>query len=154
MKQRFMHVWLAFTLVPVLMFSAKQRKLFNIMRRFVRNLPTQVQQPMPIYMAALGNGNSLGLSVDKVRRIADLAALIERNTGLGICLRRSLVRYHFLAPSIPLQVQFGARFDNSKQDRRIAGHAWVTLHEAPYYEADENWHRFCVLFTWPQVAGA
>ncbi len=152
MKQRILHIWLAFTLVPVLMLSAKQRKLFNTMRRFVRDLPVQVKQPVPVYMAAFGNGNSLGLSEDKVRRIADLAALIERNTGLGICLRRSLVRYHFLAPKIPLQVQFGARFDDSKQNRSIAGHAWITLHETPYYEADENWHRFRVLFTWPQMA--
>ena len=34
----------------------------------------------------------------------------------------------------------------------ITGHAWTTLHNSPYYETDENWRNFIVMFTWPEAS--
>ena len=85
------------------------------------------------------------------RNLADLAALLERQSPLGLCLRRSLIRFHYLRQlNIPVVVLFGAKLVPGKQQKEIAGHAWLTLQDAPYYEAEENWRDFTVMFTWPK----
>jgi hypothetical protein len=84
------------------------------------------------------------------RNLADLTALLERQSPLGLCLRRSLVRFHYLRQlDMPLVVQFGVKRVSGAPQKESAGHAWLTLHGRPYYEAEENWRDFAVMFTWP-----
>lgn len=143
-------------LLPSVATNAAQRQLLAEMRSFIRGLPTLVKQPMPVYMAQLGDGAVGGFSAETIRKLADLAALLERQSPLGICLRRSLVRYHYLNERVPLAVQFGARFDkgsnNASKKRAIAGHAWVTHNNQPYFEEDENWQNFTVVYQWPSAS--
>lgn len=149
---RIRHLWLAVALLPGLLRSREQRALLRDMRALIRRLPHLLEAPLPEAMHTLTPPSaSLPLPEDTVRRLADLAALLERNTGLGFCLRRSLVRYHFLRRGgLSLQVHFGARFKEDERERAIAGHAWVCLDGQPYYEADENWRNYRVVYRWPQ----
>ena len=87
------------------------------------------------------------------RQLADLAALLERGTGLGLCLRRSLLRYHYLRQlHLPLTIQFGAKFIGNKDDRAITGHAWLTHNGRPYHEDEANWRDFTVMLSWPPLS--
>jgi len=59
------------------------------------------------------------------RRLVDVAMLAYGVSGLGPCLRRSLLRYHFLRRSgFPVTINFGARVVAGKPDQAVAGHAW------------------------------
>ena len=165
MKTRLRHLWLALATLPGLLRDGRQRRLFAEMRALSRRLPQLMQQPLPDAMQALGNGSApVDQAEDDVRRPADLAALLARRSPVGYCLRRSLLRYHFLQRAgLPLGVVFGARLRSStrRQEGRalqrvppeqsgIAGHAWVTLDGAPHHEPDENWRSFHVIYSWPQ----
>lgn len=151
MFARLRHLWLAFTTLPILLFDARQRRLFDEMRAFTRRLPQALAAPLPEALAALTPPTSdLGLQISALRRLADLAALLDRRSPLGLCLRRSLVRYHFLrCAGLPLVLNFGARFKGGVADREITGHAWVTLHGQPYFEDGENWQGFTVMLRYP-----
>jgi len=152
MLVRLRHLWLALTVLPVLLFDARQRRLFGEMRAFARRLPQALAAPLPEALAALTSPTSdLGLPTSALRRLADLAALLDRRSPLGLCLRRSLVRYHFLRRAgLPLVLNFGARFKGGVADREIAGHAWVTLEGQPYFEDGENWKGFTVMLKYPR----
>jgi transglutaminase superfamily protein len=152
MVARLCHLWLAFTTLLMLLFGARQRRLFDEMRAFVRRLPQALAAPLPEALAILTPPTSdLGLPASALRRLADLAALLDRRSPLGLCLRRSLVRYHFLRRAgLPLVLNFGARFKGGTPDREIAGHAWVTLNGKPYFEDGENYRGFTVMLKYPQ----
>ena len=152
MFARLRHLWLAFTTLPVLLFDARQRRLFDEMRAFTRRLPQALAAPLPEALAALTPPTSdLGLQTSALRRLADLAALLDRHSPLGLCLRRSLMRYYFLRRAgLPLVLNFGARFKGGVADREITGHAWVTLDGQPYFEDGENWRGFTVMLKYPQ----
>jgi len=76
--------------------------------------------------------------------------LLDRRSPLGLCLRRSLVRYHYLRRAgLPVDLKFGAKFVAGKPDREVTGHAWLTLNDHPYVEADENWKGFVVMLSFP-----
>lgn len=154
---RLKHVWLALASLPGLSRSAQQRRLLQEMRALCARLPQIMQQPLPRAMQALAPQSSqLELSERDVRRLADLAALLARRSPLGFCLRRSLLRYHFLGRAgLPLGVSFGARFSTNGRargqdaERAITGHAWVTLNGDPYHELQENWRDYHVVYRWP-----
>lgn len=94
----------------------------------------------------------LGLPIPSVRRLADLTALLDRRSPFGLCLRRSLLRYHFLRRAgVPVAVQFGARFKAGQPDRDVTGHAWVALDGQPYFEDGENYRGFRVMLSYPGV---
>jgi hypothetical protein len=123
------------------------------MRKFCRQLPIILDQPIPQAMADLtpevGEKRPLP-NETTTRNLADLAALLERQSPLGLCLRRSLVRYYYLSQlNVPLAVQFGAKLVSGQQQKEISGHAWLTFQGHPYYEDEENWRDFTVMFTWP-----
>jgi len=155
MFARLRHLWLAFTTLPVLLFDGRQRRLFDEMRAFTRRLPQALAAPLPEVLAAFTPSTSdLGLPTSAPRRLADLAALLDRHSPLGLCLRRSLVRYHFLrCAGLPLVLNFGARFKGGVADREITGHAWVTLGGKPYFEDGENYRGFTVMLKYPQSDG-
>ena len=151
-KTRLSHWRFALLTLPGLLCSAERLSLLILMRRFSQQLPQLMQLPIPQAMQQMTpNGATLTADHHTVRQLADLAALLDRRSPLGICLRRSLLRYHFLRQAgVPLDVVFGARFDNGRHaTSNIAGHAWTTLNHVPYYEADENWRNFTPMFTWP-----
>ncbi len=154
---RLYHLWLALVTLPVLLVESRRQTLFREMQAFCRNLPAAIKGPLPETLQKLTPveriGNSL-YSVNHVRDLADVAALLERRSPLGLCLRRSLARYHFLRrEGLPVVLQFGAKFVAGKPDRDLTGHAWLTLDGQPYYEADENWRGFVVMFSYPNGSG-
>jgi len=152
MRARLRHIGLALAALTGLMTSARRRALFREMRDFMRNLPVVLKSPLPVVMQQITPmSHPRGEPEETVRALADLAALLDRRSPLGLCLRRSLTRYHFLRRiGVPVVVRFGARFVDGKPDREITGHAWLTLDGHPYHEADENWRGFTVMITWPE----
>jgi hypothetical protein len=127
------------------------RRLWAEMRAYVRGLPATLEGPLPAALRAQTPARAdLDLPERDVRVLADAAALAERGSPLGLCLRRSLVRYHFLRRAgVPVAVQFGARFTGGQADRDVTGHAWVTLNGEAYHEAGENYRGFTVMLTHP-----
>jgi hypothetical protein len=151
-KARLRHIGLALAALPGLIFSARRRALFRETRNFTRSLPAMLKSPLPVAMQQITPMQQpSGDAEHVVRDLADLAALLERRSPLGLCLRRSLTRYHFLRRAgVPVVVRFGAKFVDGKPDREITGHAWLTLDGHAYHEADENWRGFTVMITWPE----
>jgi hypothetical protein len=142
--------WIGLTALPLLV-SARHRRLWAEMRAYVRDLPAALSAPLPDALRALTPaGADLTLPAAHLRRLADTAALVERQSPLGLCLRRSLVRYYFLRRAgLPLVLNFGARFKDGAADREVTGHAWVTLAGRPYHEAVENHRGFAIMLTYP-----
>ena len=149
---RLRHVWLAFITLPGLVLIPRRRALFREMRVFVRNLPAMLKAPLPVALGRITPApGARAESEQTLRNLVDLTALLDRQSPLGLCLRRSLTRYHFLRRAgVPVVVRFGARFVDGKPDREITGHAWLTRGDAPYYEDGENWRGFTVMLSFPQ----
>ncbi len=153
MLTRLRHWGLALILLPGLLLSPRRRALFHEIQSFERALPATLKQPLPdaLRSITLQSSTPLILNESLLRNLSDLAALLDRRSPLGLCLRRSLTRYHFLRHAgVPVVLRFGAKFVEGKPDRNITGHAWLTLNDAPYHEAGENWKGFTVMFNWPQ----
>lgn len=138
----------------------RQRLLWQDMRRFCRALSTALEGPLPEALKELSvkpadDPLPQWANEKMVRQLADLAILVEHETGLGICLRRSLTRYHYLHRlGLPLVVHFGARLDGPRRQRNVSGHAWLTLDGVPYHEPSENYRGFAVMYTWPEPVKA
>jgi hypothetical protein len=152
---RLRHLWLLVSQGPLLLINPHLRSAYRQALALSRSLPSRLKQPLPESMAALAAHAEQfklpELSAAQLRRTADLAALLDRASPLGLCLRRSLTRYVFLrSQGLPVEVKFGARFKNELPDRPITGHAWVTLHGRPYFEDDQNWRNFTVMLSFPQ----
>ncbi len=154
MSTRLRHLWLALAVLPGLLGNREQRQVLAAMRVFCRQLPEVLKRPLPDALRKITPHATKrpNLPFHTLRQLADVAALLERQSPLGLCLRRSLTRFHFLYPQLPLQVQFGAKLlgQPSPAPRKITGHAWLTLNGAAYFEAEENWRDFTVMFTWPE----
>ena len=149
------HGGLAVTALPLLIFNPRLRSLLAEMRTFCRSLPVLLKEPLLQMLSKLSADASSkpldSLAESTVRAFADLAALFERRSPLGLCLRRSLTRYYFLRRiGVPVVLQFGAKFVTAKPDREVTGHAWLTLNGQPYYEAAENFKGFTVMFSFPK----
>ena len=153
---RLRHLWLGLQLLPGLLIFGSQRELLAEMRALGRQLPKLLQQPLPQAMAALETMRKERPfplpSESKTRQLTDLAALLDRQSPLGLCLRRSLLRYRYLHElDVPVTVLFGAKFapGESPDKKKITGHAWLVLAERPYHEDDENWQGYTVMLRWP-----
>ena len=124
------------------------------MRLFCQGLPVQLQQPLPKALAQISAfipSAQPHIGEKQTRELADLAALLDRRSPLGLCLRRSLTRYYFLRRiNVPLNIQFGAKFVGTQADRDVTGHAWVMVNGRPYHEIEADWRGFTVMFIWPQ----
>jgi hypothetical protein len=138
-------------LLALALAGSARRGLWAEMRRYSRALPAALAGPLPQAVAAqTPTAPDLALPPAAVRELADAAALFERGTPLGLCLRRSMLRYHFLRRAgVPLVLNFGARFMGGQADREITGHAWVTLDGQPYHEDGENYQGFTVMLRFP-----
>ena len=158
MVARLRHLFLALTMAPGVLRDRDQRALLAEMRAFCRALPQALDRPLHDSLTRLFADRAASPAVrdpDTIRRLADLAAVLERRSPLGLCLRRSLVRAYFLRRAgVPVAVHFGAKFapgrpGRAAASRAVAGHAWLTLEGRPYYEAAEDWRGFTVLFSYP-----
>ncbi len=154
---RLRHLSLGLRLLPGLLSNAQQRQLLTEMRHLCRELPIILKQPIPQAMAELETmkrERPFPLPPEtQTRQLADLAALLARRSPLGLCLRRSLLRYRYLhALGVPVTVLFGAKFapGETPDKKKITGHAWLVLGERPYHEDDENWQGYTVMLRWPQ----
>ncbi len=160
MKTRLHHLWLVGSVGMRLASARRRRALFREMRAFSSRLPRLLERPLADVMRELDGFDAqcpcIDVSERDIRRIADLTAVLDRRSPLGLCLRRSLTRYHFLRRhDVPVSVQFGAtRSQSTPTDEEIRGHAWVTLAGKPYFERDDHWQEFSVMLTWPPDAGA
>ena len=142
---------LGLSALAALAVSSARRQLWAELRAYERGLPDVLVAPLPQVLAAQTPAHvDLTLPAAEVRRLADAAALFERRSPLGLCLRRSLARYHFLRRAgVPLVINFGARFKAGQADREVTGHAWVTLAGQPYFEDGENYQGFAVMLQYP-----
>jgi hypothetical protein len=148
------HLRLALACLPALLTSRRQQALWHEMRVFARALPEALKQPLPEAMAPWTTpppGAETSLDEAAIRRLADVVALLERRSPVGLCLRRSLLRYYFLRRAgLPMTIHYGARLIGSQPDRSITGHAWLTRAGQPYHEPGENWQGFTTMITFPQ----
>lgn len=154
LQTRLYHLWLLVLSLPSLLLNGRKRLLLTEMRGFMRTLPAVMKRPLPqalTELTPLDTTPNAALSEAEIRRLADLAALLERQSPLGLCLRRSLTRFHYLRRhNIPIDIQFGAKFVPTTDERSVTGHAWTTYNGQPYFEEDENWRDFLVMLSWPQ----
>ncbi len=150
-RTRLHHWLLGLSALMAAALSPARWRLLKAMRAYVRGLPAALARPLPLALAAqTPDQPDLTLPPGDLRQLADAAALLERRSPLGLCLRRSMVRYHFLRRAgVPLVLNFGARFTAGAPDREVTGHAWVTLAGQPYYEEDENYRGFTVMLKYP-----
>lgn len=112
-----------------------------------RELPARLEQPLPAALQALTPPvRPQPLDDDTMRQIVDALTAFGAGRPLGICLRRSLLRYHFLRRAgLPLVVHFGAR----RLGDTLGGHAWLTLDGLPYHEQPEHYLRYTVMWRFP-----
>lgn len=163
------HTFTVLTALP----STPARTMLGQMIHFSRCLPQQFDQPLPAMMARLTPGESANgrmgesengetsplptkpsggdpLTTDQIRNLADAVAAWHIGSPLGICLRRSLLRYYFLRQAgLPVQIVFGARLKNDQEGGGIGGHAWLTLNGAPYHEHPQDYAGFAPMVTYP-----
>ena len=117
-----------------------------------RALPRQFDQPLPQMMTRLTPHptHSSPCQPHTVRRLADAVAAWHLNSPLGICLRRSLLRYYFLREAeVPVRVVFGARLKAQADGGGLGGHAWLTLDGRPYYENPGDYKGFVEMYAYP-----
>lgn len=136
---------------------AARRDLLWRMVKFSRSLPRRLNQPLLAMLAQVTPDGAGPLNPpshppgDEVRRMADAVAAWHFRSPLGICLRRSLLRYYFLRQAgLPVQIVFGARLTGDRANRELGGHAWLLLNGAPYYEQPEDYEGFVELLRYPE----
>lgn len=129
------------------MFQAEQRHFVREALDFARSLPRWLDQPLPVALQAMTPAPAPQmLDNDTIRAIADALTAFGAGRPLGICLRRSLTRYHFLRRAgLPVVVVFGAR----RLGDGIGGHAWLVLDGQPYHELPQHYLNYAVMFTYP-----
>ena len=128
----------------------RQREARRMLREIItlgRQLPQRLQAPLPDALAALTPPvEASALSYQRIRYLVDVLSALGVGRPLGLCLRRSLLRYYFLRQAgLPLVIHFGARRLGSD----IGGHAWLTLHGEPYYEAPHHVQPHTVMWSYP-----
>ncbi|MBI1801786.1 MAG: lasso peptide biosynthesis B2 protein [Chloroflexi bacterium] len=85
-----------------------------------------------------------------ITRLADAAVGLNFFSPLGLCLRRSLVRYVLLRRAgVPVTVHFGAKKDSEAGQSRLSGHAWLTLNAKPYAERPDDYRGFTPIYSYP-----
>jgi hypothetical protein len=134
--------------------SPVRRPLLRRMVAFSQALPQQFERPLPEMMGRLTPlpRPEIRLAEPDIRRLADAVAAWHYRSPLGICLRRSLLRYHFLREAeVPVQIVFGARLKRSEEGGGIGGHAWLTLAGQPYHENPGDYEGFVIMYRYPEA---
>lgn len=124
------------------------------MRQVRRILPARYHaQPLPDFLTELTPKQEdwQDRNQNQVRALVDALALLDRGSPFGLCLRRSLLRYHFLRRTgLPLGIVFAMRKRDQSEMPGLAGHAWNILHDKPYYERPQDMIGFTEVYHWPQ----
>ncbi len=130
------------------------RPLIPEINKLRRSLPTRYEAlPLPDFLAELAPQESdlLAVDPDDLRNLTDAIAQLDWRSPFGICLRRSLLRYHFLQRTgLELGIVFGVRFRQAHEPAGVAGHAWNTLDGQPFHEREEDYQGFTVVYEWPE----
>ena len=134
--------------------SAEERAALQAAWRIERCLPGWFARlPLPELMLRLDaeiTEVSGVVDASLATRLADAAAGLDYFSPLGICLRRSLVRYVLLRRAgLPVVVQFGAKKNAGSNRSHIAGHAWLTLNGAPHAEDSRDYAGFTPIYAYP-----
>jgi hypothetical protein len=127
--------------------DGRQRACVTEALALARELPGRLEQPLPVALRDLTPpAEPQALPHDAIRQIVDALTALGAGRPLGICLRRSLLRYYFLRRAgLPLVIHFGAR----RLGGDIAGHAWLTLAGQPYYEKPEHVLLHTLMWSYP-----
>lgn len=133
------------------MANGQRRNLVQETLALARELPGRLDQPLPAALQALTPpAQPQFLEHDTVREIVDALTAFGAGRPLGICLRRSLLRYYYLRRAgLPLVIHFGAR----RLGDDIAGHAWLTLDGQPYHERPEHTQAHTLMWSYPSATG-
>lgn len=133
-----------------------RRRLLWRMIAFSRSLPARFEQPLPEMMARLTPpARAQPVAEEAIWPLADAVAAWHFRSPLGICLRRSLLRYYFLREAaLPVHIVFGARLKGRPAERTIGGHAWLILNGQPYHEHPADYEGFVPLYTYPPLTNA
>jgi len=131
------------------MIDGQQRRFVQETMALARELPGRLDQPLPAALQALTPlAQPQFLDHDAIRQIVDALTAFGAGRPLGICLRRSLLRYYFLRRAgLPLVIHFGAR----RLGDAIAGHAWLTLDGQPYHEEPKNIQPHTLMWSFPHA---
>lgn len=131
--------------------AAPRRRLLAQMIRLGRSLPGRFDRPLPALLAELTPAPAVStLPPADIRRLADAVAAWQWRSPLGLCLRRSLLRYYFLRQTgLPVVIVFGARLKSGREGGGIGGHAWLTLGGQPYHESPADYQGFTVMYSYP-----
>ncbi len=139
--------------------KTSKRKLLLQIFSLSQELPQKFDDPLPAMMARLTPDcpyllqPTNQLTETDVRQLTDAVAAGHFWSPLGICLRRSLLRYHFLrAMDLPVAIVFGARLKDEQEGGGVGGHAWLTLAGAPYHEAPGDYEGFVAMYVYPESA--
>lgn len=134
--------------------SAEGRAMLVEMRRVQRSLPARYHAlPLPEFLSELtpAEADWRGRDVDQVRELVDALAFLDRRSPFGVCLRRSLLRYHFLRRAgLPLGIILAMRTRQPDEPPGLAGHAWNILDGRPYHERSEDMAGFTEVYRWPE----
>jgi hypothetical protein len=135
------------TLAVALVDPSSRRLLWESLA-LANQLPGLLEQPLPEALCSLTpTATSSSMDPETIRQIVDAITAFGAGRPLGICLRRSLLRYHFLRrANLPVVVHFGAR----RLDQGLGGHAWLTLHGQPYHEKPEHYQAYALMYTFPE----
>lgn len=134
------------------MADGQRRRFVQETLALARELPGRLDQPLPAALQALTPAvQPQFLSPECMRQIVDALTALGAGRPLGICLRRSLLRYYFLRRAgLPLVIHFGAR----RLGDDIAGHAWLTLDGQPYHENPEHTQGHTLMWSYPSETEA
>jgi hypothetical protein len=148
------HLRVTLPRLPGLIVFLSHRKKLAEMIAFCHSLSKLLNDPLTEVMPRITPGEKSGppsIAVERrIRQLADMAALLDRKSPLGLCLRRSLVRYYFLRESgLPVCIHFGAKFKENPNERQLAGHAWTSLNNIPYYESKRDLKGFTSILAFP-----
>ncbi len=131
------------------MANRQQRHFVQEALALARELPGRLDQPLPAALQLLTPPAApQPLDPATMRQLVDALTAFGAGRPLGICLRRSLLRYYFLRRAgLPVVIHFGAR----RLGDDIAGHAWLTLDGQPYYEKPENTQSHTLMWSFPHA---
>ena len=129
------------------------REMLAEMRKVQRALPSRYETlSLPEFLSELtpASADWSHKNPEQVRKLVDALAFWDRSSPFGICLRRSLLRYHFLRRvGIPVGIIFAMRTRQAHEAPGLAGHAWNILHEKPYHERPQDMIGFTEVYRWP-----
>ncbi len=134
--------------------SARTRAIVCEAWRLEQSLPHWfASEALPQLMQRLDREASvrtLNADASTIVRCADAVTMLDYFSPLGVCLRRSLVRYVLLRRAgVLVVVHFGARKNVVAGHSKIAGHAWLTLAGKPFAENPQDYQGFATIYTYP-----